>query len=444
MSVVLQKGIDPAMFKSLTELYAPMLSSYHLRDRFQFTAYINGYPFPVGIASMSAGTSRFLQFALIPEARGQNLSHEILDELIKLTGATRIDWGCKRLNYPSLKLLQERNGGLLEGSVSHRNGKSYEGFFRVSGGVSSKMQGALTRVLPQAREQYVEWVKDNYEPRRYERLSLKRYLFGYIDAIDSHFHLHPEASFGHLHSVGHRFRCFISPDNLIASMDKDGLSKAIIFGLPSDEGNTRLVNDLIFQYCSYSPTRLIPFAILDDNLNVSQAAKKGFRGFKEHVYAQRILRGRNGKEALATNKRKRLYAAVAEHQLPLITHMGPNVVARVEDILRSSPQLTLIIAHLGASFSVPIAWNEVREILVALCQHPNVYFDVSAITDINIIEKSIDTVGCKKLIWGSDWPLEPHSNSIERFLSSDKISIFDLYALFHGNIELILQKCRQV
>jgi len=438
MRITLCKGIDDEFFKALKNLYSPLLSTNHLRDRYQYTIFNSEYPFPIGIASLGGGPSRFMQFALLPELRGKGLGHAVLDELIKVTGVTRVDWGCRSINYPSLRVLQERNGGLLEGSVKRRNSKSYEGFFRVNGEVASKMQKALTSVLPLAKEQYLEWLRNDYSTRSKERLLLKKYLASHVKIVDSHFHLHPDVPFDSPDPITCRFRRFVSHEQLLEEMDKSGIRQVIIFGMPSFEDDNSIVNKSILRFCALAPTRLIPFAILYDTLDVSEAVAQGFRGFKEHVYGQRILRNRNGLPGLATAHRKRLYCQIAEHRLPVLTHMGPNVVERVTDILRSSPELILIVAHLGMSFSTPITWGEVKDVLDRLRKYPSVYFDVAAIDDIRVVEASVAALGANRLLWGSDWPLEPQARSLERILMSDSINMLQLYALLCGNVVSLL------
>lgn len=438
MRVTLREGIYDKFFKALKNLYSPLLSTDHLRDRYQYTVFSSDYPFPIGIASLSGGPSRFMQFALIPELLGNGLGHVVLDELIKVTGVTRVDWGCKSINYPSLKVLRERNGGLLEGSVKRRNGKSYEGFFRVNGEVAHKMQNALTSVLPLAKQQYSEWLRNEYYTRSKERLLLKKYLLSHVKIIDSHFHFHPDAPFDSSDPIACRFRRFVSHEQLLETMNGSGIHQVIIFGVPSFEDDNSVVNASILKYCSLDPNRFIPFAILYDTLDVSEAVAQGFCGFKEHVYAQRILRNRNGAPGLATERRKRLYCKISEYRLPVVTHMGPNIVERVTDILRSAPELILIVAHLGMSFSTPITWEAVKNVLNGLRKYPNVYFDVSAINDIRVVEAAVSEFGTSRLLWGSDWPLEPQALSLERVLMSDNINILHLYALLRANSESVL------
>lgn len=448
MSIYLQEGIDNSFFRVLSALYSPLLSAYHLKDRFQFTIYSSKYPFPLGIISINRGKNSFLQLAVIPESRGRGVAQQAIDEIIRITETRRVDWGCKKFNYPSLKILHTRKGGIFEKSSESHRGASHEGFFRVDKEVSMKMRDALAQVLPSSKEEYQRWHATSYVLRHKERLALRKYLFTHIKAIDSHLHVHPMQLPTSLTGEGwpqhNKFVRYISPQELLTAMHRNAIAKTIIFGVPShDAGVSHQVNRFILEYANSDSGRFIPFAILVDDMNVPEAIRSGFRGFKEHVYAQKLLRGRNGTFTLSSSKRKLLYAEIAKAGVPLISHMGPNVVPRVADILRKVPTLKLVIAHLGASCDGPVSWSEVQDKLKKLSQYPNVYFDISAISDISVIEQAASCFGDKNILWGSDWPwgsmVEPPVKAIDSVIASEALDIFSIYNIFRRNAEKLLQ-----
>lgn len=439
MNIRLQEGIDREFFDILKSLYAPLLSVHHLKDRFQFTIYANEYPFPIGTISINQGKNSFMQFALIPDARGREIAQQALRMVIAKTKTERVGWGCQRINYPSLKILSEYQGGIFENSAKNHSGKSFEGFFRVGKPVSPKMRTVLARVLPTSREGYQKWLRSEYAPRKKERAVLRRYLFSRMNAIDAHFHVHSNDLASNDDTFVSSFGRHIIPSQLISAMDNSHVRKTIVFGVPSVALDLASVNEFVRGFASQYPDRIIPFAVLDDDADVDSLVRAGFKGFKEHVYALRIQKDKNGKHCLASQKRKRLYCAVAVHGLPLIAHFGPNAVQRVEDILSAVPTLNLIVAHLGSSCNGAITWSEVQPVLKALSRFPNVHFDTAAIKDFSLIEKAITIVGSDRLVWGSDWPVEESSTSIERILSSDHISMFDCFNIVNNNVADILK-----
>lgn len=439
MGVYLQEGIDRRFFRLLSALYAPLLSAHHLKDRFQFSIFSSEYPFPLGIISINRGKNCFMQFALIPDCRGRGIAQEALDEIVRNTNTSRVGWGCKRFNYPSLKILHDRKGGIFENSAKNAKGKSYEGFLRVDGEVSAKMRTVLASVLPSSKKEYQKWFMNTYAFRDKELLALRKYLFGYIKSVDSHFHVHPKGLSVPPSDIAARFGKYVSPQKLLKDMDRNAIEKTIIFGVPSKAIDVSLVNRFILDYAAGDSGRFIPFAILDDDTDISEAVNSGFCGFKEHLYGQRLLRDPNGALALASSKRKRLYAQIARAGVPLITHMGPNVIPRVEDILAAVPTLKLVIAHLGASCAGPVSWKEVRDTLHTLSCYPTVTFDISAICDQTVIANAFMHCGTKNILWGSDWPVESQAVSIDRIVSCNSLDMFSMYDIFRGNVERVLQ-----
>jgi predicted TIM-barrel fold metal-dependent hydrolase len=117
------------------------------------------------------------------------------------------------------------------------------------------------------------------------------------------------------------------------------------------------------------------------------------------------------------------YEKIQELGLPMITHGGifmmtPDVdytkPSNFEPVLKSFPDLKLVIAHLGHGF-----WDE----SVALAKkYPNVYFDTSAVisgvehlkvlSDDDSVEL-IRTLGADRVMFGSDYPWFSPALSLE-------------------------------
>jgi predicted TIM-barrel fold metal-dependent hydrolase len=280
---------------------------------------------------------------------------------------------------------------------------------------------------------------NEYAPRKKERTALRRYLFERMSAVDAHFHVFSSDLASNDDTFVRSFGRHIIPSRLISAMDNNHVRKTIVFGVPSVALDIASVNEFVRGFASHYPDRIIPFAVLGDDADVDSLVRAGFMGFKEHVYALRIQKDDKGMHCNASQKRKQLYRAVAVHGLPLIAHFGPNAVQRVEDILSAVPTLNLIVAHLGSSCNGPITWSEIQPVLEALSRSPNVHFDTAAIKDVSLIEKAITIIGSDRLVWGSDWPVEESSTSIERMLSSDHISIFDCFNIVYNNVADILK-----
>jgi len=119
-----------------------------------------------------------------------------------------------------------------------------------------------------------------------------------------------------------------------------------------------------------------------------------------------------------------VYALAGEKQITITvdpSHIG-GFAYQVEALDRAAgchPNTHFVICHLGFP-DVPMAedsdhWRRWRE-MIALGKHPNVWFDVAALSDfyrgeaypfptaLEMVRKVMDEFGAEKLIWGSDAP----------------------------------------
>ncbi|HBM45604.1 MAG: hypothetical protein UT05_C0005G0033 [Parcubacteria group bacterium GW2011_GWF2_38_76] len=174
--IKLTEGIDRDFFNLLFNLYYPMLSKGHLKDRFQYTIKSDKRLFPIGFISVTKKGNSFMQFALIPEVRGQGIAIEALKQILKYTKTDKLGWSCNKANYPSLKFLSNLEGGIFEG-YGKVSGKNYEGFCRPGKKITNKkMSKALMEALPKCKEKYSEWLKKDYLIRKKELKDLNTYL----------------------------------------------------------------------------------------------------------------------------------------------------------------------------------------------------------------------------------------------------------------------------
>lgn len=180
MNINLKEGIDENFFSLLNALYKPLLSKSHLKDRYKYTIFFDSIAYPVGIISINKGKNTFMQFAIIPEMRGKGIAQKALEEVIKLSGVQKVGWGCKKINYPSLKILYDFKGGLFDNVVKNKKRKSYEGYFRVGKPVSTKIYKNLEKILPDSRKLFNTWLKE-YKRREKEHKELSNYLKRYAN-----------------------------------------------------------------------------------------------------------------------------------------------------------------------------------------------------------------------------------------------------------------------
>jgi hypothetical protein len=79
----------------------------------------------------------------------------------------------------------------------------------------------------------------------------------------------------------------------------------------------------------------------------------------------------------------------------------PQNIAEVKEIRRRYPRITLVIAHLGRSYTLPHA----EESLPLLADDPGLYFDISAVLNPTVLKLALETLGPERLLYGTDNPI---------------------------------------
>ena len=133
-----------------------------------------------------------------------------------------------------------------------------------------------------------------------------------------------------------------------------------------------------------------------------------------------------------------------KHRIPLLLHAGTNRVQRLQqDIFKDTPDLLVILAHLGADF--PETNNhqprieQVKNTLTALKDYPTLYFDISAINDVDILLSALEIVESEKIIFGSDFPFAKPIETLRLLKSIKGLSSQDLENILYNNIIKLLQ-----
>lgn len=435
MQITLSAGIEPEFFKILSSLYAPFLSAAHLKDKFKYTIYLDEYPCPVGFVSVS----KFLQIALIPSLHASGIGELVIRELIQETRLKRYGWTCKKENYPSLKLLSKLGGGISVNSATSKSKKTFEGFFYPDKSVSRVMQEQIKNILPVAHEKYVAWYNDLYVHRTQDMVALNTYLCKFINVIDAHQHLlTAEVIKTELKLVGG-----LDSRNIRASSSPDQVKLSIIFAIPDNTIDLEKANDEVFQYAIDHP-EVIPGAILHDDIILDDYFKKKCYIFKEHVYGLRILKDAKGAFCLAPQARIHLYKRLAQHRSLLISHMGPNVVERVLDIINKVPGLKIILAHLGSPMDHKKSWTQVVDDLKFFKEYENVFFDISSVNDECTIANAVDILSENRLIWGSDTPYDTSQQALDFFFNLKTLNVLQKYKIAYANLQKLLQEAKDL
>jgi len=263
--------------------------------------------------------------------------------------------------------------------------------------------------------------------------------------IDAHCHIHrvdwvrAEKSNDFIIS---NFNYEASEEIILANMVEAGLDSTVIFPLPSVEIDLEMANRYTVEVANNYTGRLIPFTIIDDK--PQYWVEQGVKGFKEHTFGQRIQKDRSGRN-MFSQKFKDTYRFMEKHGLPLMLHAGINKVERLkEDMFNHTPQLIVIMAHIGADFLPQNNYlpeiNRISNILEGLKEYPNVYYDISTVIDKKILIRALEIVGAEKLIFGSDFPYEKPGQTLDRFNSLSCLNQNDRELILYKNIESILNQ----
>jgi len=245
-----------------------------------------------------------------------------------------------------------------------------------------------------------------------------------------------------------------SREVMIADMDRASVHKAVLLGWYWQNPETCILqNEWHAEWIKEDPERFYAFATIHPSLRnpideLKKRQEQGFVGMGEiHLGVQGFsMQDPAWIECIKFASEQSW--PVNFHVTEPVGHEHPGrIPTPLEDFIwlaREFPELKIILAHAGGLFPFyelnPKVRNELR----------NVYYDLAAcplLYESSIYRKLIDTVGHKKIIWGTDYPLKifPKVQSKPDFSTFIKEihKVADLNddekdALFHQNIFSLL------
>ncbi len=215
-------------------------------------------------------------------------------------------------------------------------------------------------------------------------------------------------------------------DELIASMDKDGVDISVIVNIGWITHDLCVeTNDYILESIARYPERLVGFCSVQPNsydaaiAEIERCAGGGIRGVGELRPDMQLFD--LGDEELMTP----LVETIRKYNLILLTHASepvghqyPGKGTVTPDMLypfiTSFPDLTLVCAHWGGGLPFYALMPEVKQAM------SNVFFDTAASPFLytpQIYEQVVRLVGADRILFGSDYPLLPQSRLIKEIKS---------------------------
>lgn len=201
---------------------------------------------------------------------------------------------------------------------------------------------------------------------------------------------------------------------LIATMDEQGVDKAVIFGFPWKNPKTLSEhNDYIAESVEKFPKRLVGFCCLDPFSEKAASETRrclagNFAGVGELACYQ------SGFDEEAVKHLEPIMEICRQADVPVLIHTNepvghaypgkaPMTFSQLYRLIRQFPENKMVLAHWGGGlFFFYLAKKEVKESL------RNVYFDTAAspyLYDPKVYRIAVQIMGPEKILFGSDYPL---------------------------------------
>jgi len=217
-------------------------------------------------------------------------------------------------------------------------------------------------------------------------------------------------------------------DELIASMDKDGIDISVIVNIGWTTHELCVeTNDYILESVARYPKRLIGFCAVQPNsydaaiAEIERCAQGGIRGVGEMRPDMQLF------DLVDEVLMEPFVEVLQKHKLILLTHSSepvghdyPGKGGITPDMLypfiTSFPDLTIVCAHWGGGLPFYALMPEVKQAM------SNVFFDTAAspyLYSPQIYNQVIQLVGGDKILFGSDYPLLAQSKYLKEIDSLD-------------------------
>lgn len=229
----------------------------------------------------------------------------------------------------------------------------------------------------------------------------------------------------------------ITADDLLRRMDKCGVSQTCIFAVPQPSlavlAECQRHNDTIASAVKKHPDRFIGICVTTpytgDDMGVGEVTrtveKYGFKGVK-------FQSNRMGFD-LRTDVLGPIFEKCIDYQIPVWIHTGDSRTSpdRVGYLALAYPKLSVIMVHMGGRSDFYYYAAEVARLT------PNIILETSG-ARAGAIKNAVNTVGAKRLVFGSDSPYGPLEDHIEAVRKAN-LSAEDEHAIMNLNARTLLR-----
>lgn len=238
--------------------------------------------------------------------------------------------------------------------------------------------------------------------------------------IDTHAHIYPDKiALKAAKSIGDFYEIPMNLDGTVSSLlragEETGVSRYLVHSVAVTWERAHSINDFIAASVAQHPDKFVGFGSMHPDhpemeKELDRMKDLGLKGVKLHPDFQHFM--------LDDENAIRLFAAMAERDLPLLVHTGDtrypySEPARMARALDRVPGLTAICAHLGG-WSV---WNDAWRLLAG---RENVYVDCCSSLYAMKPEDAADVIhryGADRVFFGTDYPMWSPKEEVARFMA---------------------------
>jgi len=238
-------------------------------------------------------------------------------------------------------------------------------------------------------------------------------------------------------------------DELLGTMRKHKIVRGLLLSPPL-QGGVPIPNDQVIRLCRRSGGMLAPVITVEPTAKEVEAAVKLAEVNKREVKAFKVRLG-YVKASAESPVFDKLYDYAESERLPVLFHTGDTAFS-TGDLARSHPltldglankreELTIILCHFGNPW-----FEDVAELIY---KHPNVYADISGLTTggayaekyaewlaKKISEAVYFAAGAEKIIFGTDYPVTKHSETLD-LVKKLEVDVSDKEKILHLNAERV-------
>jgi len=257
-----------------------------------------------------------------------------------------------------------------------------------------------------------------------------------ISVIDAHTHVFPDKiarkaseSIGQFYGIGMRFDGRV--DTLVKLSDHCPIRRSIVFSTATHPEQVRAINRFIATTVSSHP-QFAGLGTLHPGLSAAEIRTEtdfmisaGLRGIKLHPDFQELYPDAPDMDPI--------YEAALERNLCFVFHAGDerkpySHPARIADVARRYPGLSLVAAHMGGYTQWDIAFD-------LLAPYRNVSVDTSStmsFVEPDQMVRLIRSFGADRVLFGSDYPMWNPCDELASLLALP-LEAVEQQAILYGN-----------